>query len=93
MAEDGSAAKIVVMVKPTASGGKFQIEVDPEISVLDMKAEVAKTSGMPPASEQRLIYKGQILKDEKKISEDKVRACGPHGGWQVTGCKVRLIPK
>lgn len=74
MAEQATgSAKITIVVKPTASGEKLQIEVDPASTVLDLKNEIAKLPNQPKAEEQRVIYKGQILKDEKKIDDYGVK--------------------
>lgn len=54
-------------VKPTAGGDKLLLEdVDLTITVQEFKDELAKDCSMP-AAEQRLIFKGQILKDERTL--------------------------
>jgi ubiquilin len=58
--------KLKVQVKPTAGGEKFSVEVEDDIIISELKEEVAKHSTIP-APEQRLIYKGQILKDERTV--------------------------
>lgn len=59
-------SKIPIVVKPTTGGDKFTVEVDLDISVLELKEEVSKQSSIP-AAEQRLIYKGQVLKDDRVL--------------------------
>ncbi|KDD75681.1 hypothetical protein H632_c552p0, partial [Helicosporidium sp. ATCC 50920] len=49
-------------IKPTSGSPPFDVEASAEASVGDLKQEVAKTAG-GEASQIRLIYKGQILKD------------------------------
>lgn len=44
----------------------YTIEVPLTTTVLQMKEEVEKLSGIPAGS-QRLIYSGQVLKDEKTL--------------------------
>lgn len=50
---------IKIVVKKTAGGPPFSVDVEPSISVLELKAEVSKQAEVP-ADEQRLIYKGQV---------------------------------
>lgn len=59
-------APLKLVVKPTAGGANVEVEVEPSVTVLELKEEVGKKNGMP-AAEQRLIYKGQILKDERTV--------------------------
>lgn len=61
------ADKISLHVKPTAGGDKIVLpEVELSLLVSELKEEVAKHSPIQ-ASEQRLIFKGQILKDERTL--------------------------
>jgi hypothetical protein len=57
---------IRIVVKPTAGGDKLHTTIEPSASVLDVKGAIAEQAGIP-ATEQRLIYKGQILKDERTV--------------------------
>ena len=50
-----------------SSGGKFDIELDPSITILEFKELIAKEQNIP-AEQQRLIYKGRILKDPMTVS-------------------------
>lgn len=64
MAEGG---KVTLHIKATAGGDKITLpDIEPAIIVSELKEEVAKHCPVP-ASEQRLIFKGQILKDERSI--------------------------
>ena len=53
-------------IKPTSGGDKFQAEVETSATVRELKEEVARKSDTP-ADQQRLIYKGQVLKDDKTV--------------------------
>ena len=59
-------SSIKVTIKPTAGGDKFQAEVDSSATVRELKEEVAHKCDTP-ADQQRLIYKGQVLKDDKTV--------------------------
>lgn len=57
---------ITIFVKPTATGERIELSVDPSILVQDLKNEIAKHSPIA-AEDQRVIYRGQILKDERTV--------------------------
>jgi len=57
---------IRIVVKPTAGGNKIDKEVDTSCTILEVKEQLADQANIP-ATEQRLIYKGQILKDERTV--------------------------
>ena len=57
---------IKISVKPTAGGDKIVTDVEPEATILEVKEQLAPQCNIP-AAEQRLIYKGQILKDERTV--------------------------
>jgi hypothetical protein len=61
------------------------VSIAPSNSVLELKTRVAEASGIP-AGEQRLISKGQILKDE--------RLCDSYGksGWGSDGSACSQSP-
>lgn len=63
--------EITIVVKPAAGGEKVPVSANTSLTVQELKEEVAKGSGVP-ASEQRLIYKGQILRDERTIESYSV---------------------
>lgn len=61
-------SKITVFLKPTFGGDKFRCEIEPSQSVKELKEVVASQSSPQVAVEdQRLIYKGQVLKDERTV--------------------------
>ena len=61
-------SKITVFLKPTFGGDKFPCEIEPSQSVKELKEVVASQSSPQVAVEdQRLIYKGQVLKDERTV--------------------------
>lgn len=55
-----------IVVKPTAGGAKLEREVEREATIAEVKEALSEEAGIP-ASDQRLIYKGQILKDERTV--------------------------
>ena len=55
-----------LIVKPTAGGEKFSVDAQPSMTVAELKGQVQSKSQVPP-EEQRLIYKGQVLKDERTM--------------------------
>lgn len=57
---------ITVTIKPAAGGDRFSIVVKSSFSMAEVKDEVAKQASIDPA-EQRLIFKGQILKDDRTV--------------------------
>ena len=60
--------EITVFLKPTYGGDKFPCEIEPSQSVKELKEVVASQSSPQVAVEdQRLIYKGQVLKDERTV--------------------------
>lgn len=68
----GSGAdQLSVVIKPTSSGDreKFTVTVDASSTVADLKSKVAEHSGVA-APDQRLIYKGKVLKDDKHLQSD-----------------------
>ncbi|KAK9838696.1 hypothetical protein WJX74_001530 [Apatococcus lobatus] len=59
-------SKFPVAVKPTQGGDRFTVEVSSDSSISEFKEEVNKARQVPVA-EQRIIYKGQVLKDERTV--------------------------
>lgn len=57
-------SSIKVTIKPTSGGDKFHAEIETSATVRELKEEVARKCDTP-ADQQRLIYKGQVLKDDK----------------------------
>jgi len=56
-----------VFLKVTG-GDKLSLEVTPKQTIAELKAAVATKCDIP-AENQRLIYKGQVLKDEKTVED------------------------
>jgi hypothetical protein len=56
-----------VKVKPTAGGAMLELELESkaEATVSDLKAKVLAEK--PELGDVRLIYRGQILKDERTV--------------------------
>jgi hypothetical protein len=75
-----------VKVKPTAGGAMLEVELQPNHTVAEAKEEIAKLFSF---ADVRLIYRGQILKDERTVesygewlARARVRereGCAPHG--------------
>mmetsp|Transcript_23121 Transcript_23121/g.58085 ORF Transcript_23121/g.58085 Transcript_23121/m.58085 type:complete len:502 (-) Transcript_23121:189-1694(-) len=61
------ASKVTLQVKQSgAEGRKLAVELALADSVADLKDALAGPSGIP-AGEQRLVYKGQVLRDERTL--------------------------
>lgn len=57
----------------TLKGSSFQIEVDPEDKVADVKKHIESTQGnVYPADQQVLIHQGKVLKDDTTLEDNKV---------------------
>jgi hypothetical protein len=71
-------------VKPTAGGQKIELpEADLTKTVLELKEELSPSCNIP-ASEQRLVWRGQILKDERTLDS--------YGTWRPgRGASSRLL--
>lgn len=63
---------IRIVVKPTAGGNKIEKEVDSTLTIHEVKELLAEDASIP-ATEQRLIFKGQILKDERTVESYGMR--------------------
>ncbi len=59
-------SRFAVAVKPTQGGERFTVTVSSDSNISDFKEEVRKAKEVPVA-EQRIIYKGQVLKDERTV--------------------------
>lgn len=59
---------VKLTVKPTAGGDKLEVEVELSQTVEELKTVLeAQPGNSIPASEQRLVWRGQILKDERTL--------------------------
>jgi ubiquilin len=69
-ATDGAAAvEMVALTVKSTAGTSFSAEVPADSTVLQVKEAVAEQSKIP-APNQRLVFKGQVLKDEKTLVGD-----------------------
>jgi ubiquilin len=63
--------RVTVVIKPTGQSSdkpdRFNVSVPADSTVLQLKEEVSKSCGLA-ADEQRLIYKGKILKDHETVA-------------------------
>jgi hypothetical protein len=61
---------VEIVIKPTVTGDRsdrFNVTISNDATVLELKEEVAKHCELS-AEEQRLIYKGQVMKDHNTVS-------------------------
>ena len=65
-AEEGGALKVTVK---STSGDVYHVEVPAGATVARTKEAIAGPSGIPAAN-QRLVFKGQVLKDESELAGD-----------------------
>ncbi|XP_009399730.2 ubiquitin receptor RAD23d-like isoform X2 [Musa acuminata AAA Group] len=58
----------------TLKGSNFEIDVNPEDTVADVKKNIETSQGKTvyPAEQQMLIHQGKILKDDTTLDENKV---------------------
>ncbi|KAK9906810.1 hypothetical protein WJX75_008440 [Coccomyxa subellipsoidea] len=59
-------SQFTVHLKTTSGGEKISVDVKNELTIAEVKALVAEKSNVP-ADNQRLIYKGQVLKDDRTV--------------------------
>lgn len=57
-------------------GESFQVDVDPESKVIDLKNKIAEMKPEYPAAQQKLIYSGKILGDDSVIKTLDIKADG-----------------
>ena len=55
-----------IKIKPTSGGANIVVETSSSKTIEELKDAVA-TEASTPAAEQRLIYKGQVLKNERTV--------------------------
>ncbi|KAK1928003.1 ubiquitin-related domain-containing protein [Papiliotrema laurentii] len=63
---------MLVKVK-TLTGKEVEIDVQPEWTISKVKERVEEKAGIPPV-QQRLIYGGKAMADEKTIQDYKIQA-------------------
>lgn len=59
-------SSFTVHLKTTTGGEKISVDVTNEMTIAEVKAAVANKADIP-AENQRLIYKGQVLKDDRTV--------------------------
>ena len=59
-------AKITLFIKLTASAEKLTVQVTPDTLVTELKDRIAEQCAIA-APDQRVIYRGSILKDERSV--------------------------
>ncbi len=68
--DESTSPSIALQVKPSnGQGGPYRIEnVALTSTVLELKQQVAAQVSDLPASAQRLIFRGQVLRDERLLN-------------------------
>jgi hypothetical protein len=72
-AVDASSRSVIVHVR-CSNGNKFSLPVDLTSAVRDLKVLLVERSEIP-ADQQRLIYKGRVLKDDSTLESYGVLSC------------------
>jgi uncharacterized ubiquitin-like protein YukD len=72
-AVDASSRSVTVHVR-CSNGNKFSLPVDLTSTVRDLKVLLVERSEIP-ADQQRLIYKGRVLKDDSTLESYGVISC------------------
>jgi ubiquilin len=55
-----------IKIKPTSGGPNIVVSTDNGTSIAELKEAIAADASIP-STEQRLIYKGQVLKNERTV--------------------------
>ena len=63
-----------ILPRKINGGGSYAFEVHPQFEVLSIKALVEDASGLP-IDEQRILYKGRVMKDEDTLESAGMLAC------------------
>ncbi|WVQ70998.1 hypothetical protein IAR50_000523 [Cryptococcus sp. DSM 104548] len=63
---------MIVKVK-TLTGKEVEIDVQPDMIISKVKDRVEEKAGIPPV-QQRLIFGGKAMNDEKAIQDYKIQA-------------------
>ena len=64
---DRNMAELTLTIK-CSNASQTTVTIEPEASVLDLKAKISEVLSVP-SSQQRLIYKGRVLKDESTLRD------------------------
>ncbi len=73
-AVDASSSRSVTVHVRCSNGNKFSLPVDLTSTVRDLKVLLVERSEIP-ADQQRLIYKGRVLKDDSTLESYGVLSC------------------
>lgn len=61
---------MLIKVK-TLVGNEIKFDIEPDDNVVDVKHKIEESQGIP-YNQQRLIFAGKILPDDKKISDTTI---------------------
>lgn len=64
-------SSITITIK-SSGDAKYEVSVDPSVTVADLKKEIAEKA-LVPADSQRLIYSGKVLKDTDTVASYKIQ--------------------
>ena len=64
-------SEITINIKVQSSGAEFAVTIGLEATVKTLKEKCVEQSGVP-VEDQKLIFKGRILKDENSLEDSKV---------------------
>ncbi|GAA6025797.1 hypothetical protein JCM11491_003229 [Sporobolomyces phaffii] len=57
----------------TLTGNELEVDIEPDYTVAKIKEVLEEKAGIPPA-QQRLIYLGKAMADDKTAEQSKVEA-------------------
>ena len=79
-------ASFKIKIKPTSGGANISVETSSDKTIAELKDAVSAEASIP-AAEQRLIYKGQVLKNERTVDSygEALTLMG------LTICYVRVV--
>ncbi|RXN21542.1 NEDD8-like protein [Labeo rohita] len=69
---EGNLMFVVVVVFKTLTGKEIEIDIEPTDKVERIKERVEEKEGIPP-QQQRLIYSGKQMNDEKTAADYKIQ--------------------
>uniref|UniRef100_A0A7S4S2J1 UV excision repair protein RAD23 n=1 Tax=Alexandrium monilatum TaxID=311494 RepID=A0A7S4S2J1_9DINO len=93
---------VKVAVRPL-KGQQFEVDIEPELTVEDLKKKIAETNAEFPADLQKLIHSGKILQDATKVQDTGIKegefvvvmltkAKAPGGGASSTPAPAQQAP-